>query len=73
MARAQRKPLIFEEDRGPAVSPAKAASDHRQQIGARVTQTTYRQLKARAALQGMTVATLIEQAIDEFLSNHPTP
>jgi hypothetical protein len=47
--------------------------EDRQQIGARVTTATYRQLKARAALQGVTVAALIEQAISEFLSNHPTP
>jgi hypothetical protein len=36
-----------------------------------VTTSTYRQLKARAALQGVTVATLVEQAIAEFLDNHP--
>jgi len=30
-----------------------------------------RQLKARAALQGVTVAALVEQAISEFLVNHP--
>jgi predicted HicB family RNase H-like nuclease len=44
--------------------------EQRQQLGARVPTTTYRQLKARAALQGVTVAALVEQAIAEFLINH---
>jgi predicted HicB family RNase H-like nuclease len=39
----------------------------RQQVGARVTATVYRQLKARAALQGVAVGTLVEQAISEFM------
>ena len=72
---AVRKPLAFDVDRSPAPVPripaAKpAASQERQQIGARVTAATYRQLKARAALQGVTVQTLVEQAITEFLANH---
>lgn len=77
MAKAERKPLTFEEDRTPPTvaavvpQPPSQAKEQRQQLGARVTTTTYRQLKARAALQGVTVATLVEQAISEFLANHP--
>jgi len=41
------------------------------QVGARITKVKYRQLKARAALQGVTVQTLVEQAIAEFLARHP--
>jgi predicted HicB family RNase H-like nuclease len=70
---AARKPLAFDIDRSPAprAPPLKpAASQERQQVGARVTAATYRQLKARAALQGVTVQTLVEQAITEFLANH---
>jgi hypothetical protein len=78
MAKTERKPLTFEEEPRPvtaaAPSPTRArpaASGQRQQLGARVPTATYRQLKARAALQGVTVATLVEQAIAEFLANHP--
>lgn len=73
-----RKALTFDL---PATTPAAAvpvaekpaptaANDkgERQQVGARVTKATYRQLKARAALQGETVQALVEQAINEFLS-----
>ena len=71
---AARKPLAFDIDRSPPATPrvpaAKAApAQERQQVGARVTAVTYRQLKARAALQGVTVQTLVEQAITEFLAN----
>lgn len=68
-----RKPLTFDVDRSPR-TPAelpKGEKEQRQQVGARVTTAVYRQLKARAALQGMTVQTLVEQAITEFLANHP--
>jgi hypothetical protein len=78
MAKSERKPLTFDEDREPSAAapmprPPKdsPAKEQRQQLGARVTTATYRQLKARAALQGVTVATLVEQAITEFLANHP--
>jgi hypothetical protein len=36
-----------------------------------VTATTYRRLKARAAIRGEKVQELVEQAIAEFLTNHP--
>ena len=78
MAKTERKPLTFDEGREPpaaAPPPIRAneqpAKEQRQQLGARVPTTTYRRLKARAALQGVTVAALVEQAIAEFLTNHP--
>jgi hypothetical protein len=69
---ATRKPLTFDVDRSPrTTAETKGNKEQRQQVGARVTTAIYRQLKARAALQGGTVQTLVEQAIAEFLANHP--
>jgi len=69
---APRKPLTFDVDRSPrTIAETKGEKGQRQQVGARVTAGTYRQLKARAALQGVRVQTLVEQAIAEFLANHP--
>ncbi len=73
---ANRKPMTFDVDaspRGASVSPpapavTRADGADRQQVGARVTKASYRQLKSRAALQGTTVQALVEQAIDEFLA-----
>jgi len=70
----QRKPMTFSVDappRAPAPVPntgRKAEMTERQQVGARVTKATYRQLKAQAALQGVTVQALVETAIDDFLA-----
>ncbi len=66
----QRKPMTFNVNAPAAasVSIARAEGAERQQVGARVTKATYRQLKARAALTGATVQALVEQAIDEFLA-----
>jgi hypothetical protein len=82
--KTERKALTFDPDEADAPeaisqTPRPVARtrrkppppEQRQQLGARVTTSTYRQLKARAALQGVTVATLVEQAIAEFLTNHP--
>lgn len=71
-----RKPLTFDVDRSPLTPAAprpraQPPAQERQQVGARITKTKYRQLKARAALQGVTVQTLVEQAIEEFLARHP--
>jgi hypothetical protein len=41
------------------------------QLGARISEAKYRQLKLAAVLRGVTVQTLVEQAIQEFLENHP--
>jgi hypothetical protein len=80
---AGRKPMTFDVDRSPltpieqvpptpaveAAAPRMPAED-RQQVGARVTKLIYRQLKAQAALQGVTVQALVEQVIAEYLANH---
>jgi hypothetical protein len=60
-----RKPMTFNVAAPPV---AKADVAERQQVGARVTKATYRQLKARAALTGATVQDLVEQAINDFLA-----
>ncbi len=68
MSKNERKPMTFSvapPDPAPAV---RAAAVERQQVGARVTKASYRQLKARAALAGVTVQALVEQAIDDFLA-----
>ena len=78
---ATKKPLTFDLDAAPAPQqPAPAAKpvrekpqhdEDRKQIGARVNASTYRQLKARAAMQDRTIGDVIEQAVAEFLINHP--
>ncbi len=40
----------------------------KQQVGARIPVNKYRQLKAKAALEGASVQELVEQAIDQFLA-----
>ena len=68
-----KKPLAFDINASPRTPAEKIplAKDARKQIGARVEAETYRQLKARAAMQGATVEQLLGQAITEFLTNHP--
>ena len=82
MTSPPRKPMTFNVAAMPvptlaepvklSPSPAKpivaAEAVERQQVGARVTRAVYRQLKARAALSGETVQTLVERAIVEFLA-----
>jgi hypothetical protein len=69
----QRKPMTFDVAApAPVALAPKAEMIDRQQVGARVTRATYRQLKAQAALQGVTVQTLIETAIDDFLAKSKT-
>jgi hypothetical protein len=41
------------------------------QLSARIPELKYRQLKLAAVLRGVTVQTVVEQAIREFLTNHP--
>ena len=67
MPTAARKPLTFDVDRSPPRVAAAVPAQPRQQVGARVTAAVYRQLKARAALQGVAVGALVEQAISEFM------
>lgn len=59
----------------PAAAPrparAKAApqeAEERQQVGARIRAVTYRQLKARAALEGRKVQELVELAVEQYLA-----
>lgn len=69
-----RKPLTFDVDRSPTQptmftsrSAAATASD-RKQVGARISAKLYRELKARAAHQGVKVQELVEAAVAEFLA-----
>ena len=41
------------------------------QLGARISEANYRQLKLAAVLRRVTVQTLVDHAIEEFLTNHP--
>jgi predicted HicB family RNase H-like nuclease len=66
MPSTARKPLTFDVGRAPP--KAAPVAQQRQQVGARVTATVYRQLKAKAALEGVAVGALVEQAIVEFLA-----
>jgi hypothetical protein len=50
--------------------PARRA-EARIQLGARISEAKYRQLKLAAVLRGVTVQTLVEHAIQDFLTNHP--
>jgi hypothetical protein len=47
------------------------SAEAKTQLGARISETKYRQLKLAAVLRGVTVQVLVEQAIQEFLANHP--
>lgn len=71
-----RKPLSFDVDRSPAAPTPRAAADRqsaapaadRKQVGARISGELYRELKARAARQGVKVQDLVETAIADFLA-----
>jgi hypothetical protein len=70
--------MTFDVDRSPltvgeSVIPktAKPPAIERQQVGARIPVSKYRQLKARAALEGVKVQSLVEQAVDLFLATKP--
>lgn len=73
---AKRKPMTFDVDRSPATPHETAAAPspkpgtvERQQVGARIPASTYRALKARAALDGVKVQDLVEEAINRFLAS----
>src|ERR1700757_5081942 len=53
-----------------AALPSRRA-EARIQLGARIAEAKYRQLKLAAVLRGVTVQTLVEHAIQEFPANHP--
>ena len=72
---ATKKPLTFDINRSPETETERPATgkttpppEARKQVGARIPATTYRQLKARAALEGGKVQDMVEQAITEFLA-----
>jgi hypothetical protein len=79
---ATRKPLNFSLDQTEPVSAApangnrtaltKPEGEQRQQVGARIRATTYRQLKARAALEGRKVQELVELAVEKYLAEPGT-
>jgi len=74
MAAAPRSPTNPGLNRPPA--PAHAALPARKavtriQLGARISEAKYRQLKLAAVLRGVTVQTPVDHAIQEFLTNHP--
>jgi len=68
-----RKPMTFDVDRSPPTPNELAAmpttpAPQRKQVGARISAATYRQLKSRAALDGVTVQALVEKAVEQFLA-----
>lgn len=69
----KRKPMTFAIDRSPSAAPASAGAgkpiQERQQVGARIPTTLYRQLKARAGMEGVKVQDLVEQAIRQFMDS----
>ena len=50
--------------------PARSA-EAKTQLGARISEANHRQLKVAAALCGIKVQDLVDQAIQEFFTNHP--
>lgn len=75
MTAKARRPMTFDVDRSPptvsetvVAKPTALPAVERQQVGARIPVSKYRQLKARAALEGVKVQALVEEAIDQFLA-----
>ncbi|MFI3222614.1 MAG: hypothetical protein QX191_06225 [Methylococcaceae bacterium] len=72
MTTKARQPMTFDLDRSPQTTMEAIqhqANIEKKQVGARITASKYRQLKSQAALDGVSVQTLVEQAIDQFLAN----
>jgi len=77
---AARKPLSFDLGKAepapvetaatsrPAQRQDNTPKEPRQQVGARISAKTYRQLKARAALEGRKVQELVEMAVERYLA-----
>ena len=51
--------------------PAPKEAQSRTQLGVRIAEATHRQLKLAAVMRGVTVQTLVAQAVLEFLTRHP--
>jgi hypothetical protein len=74
MATAQKthpKPGVKRRPVAPVASLAASSAEPKTQLGARIAEAKYRRLKLAAVLRGVTVQVLVEQAIEEFLTNHP--
>lgn len=69
----KRKPMTFDIERSPRAASELTGKanqqQERKQVGARIPAATYRQLKSRAALDGVPVQALVEKAIALFLSD----
>jgi hypothetical protein len=62
--------MTFDIDRGPRTSKVSPQQmPERKQVGARIPTMLYRQLKAKASLEGVRVQDMVEQAIRQFLEN----
>jgi hypothetical protein len=76
---AQKKPIAFDLNADLKIAPVVTLApvvpakpqEARKQVGARISETLYRQLKSHAALEGTLVQDLVEQAITEFLERRP--
>jgi len=69
MSTKTRTPMTFDLDRSPKTEiEVQQPIIEKKQVGARITASKYRQLKSQAALGGVSVQTLVEQAIDQFLA-----
>ena len=69
--KSQSNPRI---SRRPAVADASLTARRAEpkiQLGARISEAKHRQLKIASVLSGVAVQNLVEQAIQEFLANHP--
>jgi hypothetical protein len=68
----KRKPMSFDIERSPRTPAERGGKgkvvEERQQIGARIPTTLYRQLKAKAGMEGVKVQDLVEQAIRQFMA-----
>jgi hypothetical protein len=74
MAAAPKTRANPRQNRPPAAPVAELPArkvEARIQLGARIPELKYRHLKLAAVLRGVTVQILVEQAIQEFLMNHP--
>ncbi len=71
MTAKSRKPLTFDINTSPPteteVKPKIDPLEERKQIGARITVSKYRRLKAKAAMEGVPVQVLVERAVDLML------
>jgi hypothetical protein len=70
MAASTQKTAVNRRPLASAVDLPARNAEPKTQLGARISSAKYRQLKLAALLSGVTVQTLVEQAIEELLANH---